>query len=135
MAKDGDFVRHVCELLAPAGSVTTRRMFGGHGVYVDGLFVAIIAWEELYLKVDDTTRAAFEREACAPFAYDKAGKTMTMSYYRAPEEAMDAPHLMAPWARLALAAAVRAQAKKVPAKNKTAAKKKSSRPSLKQRKL
>ena len=133
MAKDGDFVRHVCELLAPAGSVTTRRMFGGHGVYVDGLFAAIIAWDELYLKVDDATRAAFEREACSPFVYDKAGKKMTMSYYRAPEEAMDAPHLMTPWARLAVQAALRARASKPAREKTTAAKKKSSRPLAKRR--
>jgi DNA transformation protein and related proteins len=44
-------------------------MFGGHGFYVDGLFVAIIAWEELYLKVDDITKAAFDADSCAPFVY------------------------------------------------------------------
>jgi DNA transformation protein len=127
VGNDSDFVRHVCELLAPVGQVTTRRMFGGHGVYADGLFVAIIAWDELYLKVDDTTRAAFEQEGCEPFAYDKAGKTMTMSYYRAPGEAMDAPHLMTPWARRAMQAALRARALKPALKKKVTAKKKSIR--------
>lgn len=126
-------MRHVCELLTPAGRVTTRRMFGGHGVYLDGLFMAILDDDELYLKVDDTTRAAFEREGCTPFTYGNEGQMMTMAYYHAPEEAMDAPHLMLPWAQLALAAAVRAQAKKATAKNKAAAKKKSSRPLAKKR--
>ena len=123
MANSEDFVRHVCELLAPAGRVSTRRMFGGHGVYLDGLFMAIIDDDEFYLKADDVTLATFEREGCAPFVYSKEGQAMTMKYRRAPEEAMDAPHLMLPWARLALQAAVRAQAFKAAPKKKSAAKK------------
>ena len=123
MANSEDFVRHVCELLAPAGRVSTRRMFGGHGVYLDGLFMAIIDDDEFYLKADDVTLATFEREGCAPFVYSKEGQAMTMKYRRAPEAAMDAPHLMLPWARLALQAAVRAQAFKAAPKKKSAAKK------------
>ncbi len=137
MASSNDFVHHVSELLAPAGRVMVKRMFGGHGVYLDGLFMAIIAEDELYLKADDVTRAAFDAESCAPFVYSKDGKNMTMSYRRAPDEAMDAPHLMLPWARRALEAALRARAAnavlkksaaKAAPKSKPAAKVKSSRP-------
>ena len=133
MSGSDDFVRHVGELLVPAGQVVIKRMFGGHGVYIDGLFMAIIAFDELYLKADAETSAAFDAESCAPFVYSKNGKDMAMSFRRAPDAAMDAPHLMLPWARLALAAAVRAQAKKASAKTKMAAKKKSSRSPVKKR--
>ena len=112
MASSDDFVNHVSELLAPAGRVAIKRMFGGHGVYIDGLFMAIIADDELYLKADDVTRADFEAEDCAPFVYSKDGRDMVMHYYRAPGDAMDAPHLMQPWARRALEAALRARAAK-----------------------
>ncbi len=128
MASSNDLVNHVCELLAPAGHVVTKRMFGGHGIYVDGLFIAIIAWDELYLKVDDVTKAAFDAESCAPFVYSKDGKQMTMSYRRAPDDAMDAPHLMLPWARLAIEAALRARASKPAPNKKPAAKAKPARP-------
>lgn len=136
MPSSSDLVNHVRELLAPAGNVVTKRMFGGHGIYIDGLFMAIIAWDELYLKVDDTTKAAFDAESCAPFVYSKDNKQMTMSYRRAPDDAMDAPHLMAPWARLAIGAALRARAAKpMPrkVKNKPAAKAKPARPVSKKR--
>jgi len=133
VANRGDFVDHVRELLAPAGRVTARRMFGGHGIYLDGLFVAIVADDELYLKVDDITRAAFDAESCAPFVYSKDGKPTTMSYRRAPGEAMDTPHLMLPWARRALEAALRTHAGKAARKMKPAAKKTSSRPAGKKR--
>ncbi len=112
MTASSDFIHHVRELLAPAGSVEIKRMFGGHGVYLDGLFMAIIAGDELYLKADALTGAAFDAESCAPFVYSRDGKDMAMSYRRAPDEAMDAPHLMLPWARRALEAALRARAAK-----------------------
>jgi DNA transformation protein and related proteins len=100
------------ELLAPLGAVRARRMFGGHGLYVDELFIAIIAFERLYLKVDDQTQPAFERAGCDPFVHDGKGKPITMSYRTVPAEAMESPHGMQPWARLAIAAALRARAAK-----------------------
>ena len=130
MSSTNDFIHHVAELLASAGHVVTKRMFGGHGVYIDGLFMAIIVDDELYLKADDVTRAAFDAEDCAPFVYSKDGKDMTMNYRRAPDAAMDAPHLMLPCARRALEAALREHAKKAASKKKPAAKKKSSRPTI-----
>ncbi|MBC8056465.1 MAG: TfoX/Sxy family protein, partial [Rhizobiales bacterium] len=114
-AAPNEFVAHCVELLAPLGAVRSRRMFGGHGLYVDDLFVALIAFERLYLKADALTRSAFESAACAPFVYEGGGKTVTMSYFSAPEDAMESPPAMQPWARLALAAALRARAAKPPA--------------------
>ncbi len=133
MSATAGFVDHVRELLAAAGPVAVKRMFGGHGVYLDGLFIAIIADDELYLKCDDRTRAAFDAEHCAPFTYSRNGKAATLGFRRAPGEAMDAPHLMLPWARLALDAALRAHAAKPAPKKKTAAKTKSSRPAVRKK--
>ncbi|MEP7099931.1 MAG: TfoX/Sxy family protein [Burkholderiales bacterium] len=107
-----EFVAHCAELLGAIGNVRSRRMFGGHGFYVDELFVALSFAERLYLKVDAQTRASFEAEGCVPFVYDSAGEAISLGYFSAPEEAMESPPLMAPWARLALAAALRARAAK-----------------------
>ena len=107
-----ELAQHCLELLAPLGAARSRRMFGGHGIYLDDLFIAIIAFERLYLKADDATRGAFEAAGCEPFVYDAAGKAMTMSYWTVPAEAMESPAQMQPWARLAIAAALRAKAAK-----------------------
>ncbi len=111
-----EFVAHCAELLGSAGTVRSRRMFGGRGFYVDELFVALIAYDRLYLKADAQTRPAFEAAGCTPFIYDKAGdaagKSVTVGYFSAPEDAMESPALMQPWARHALAAALRARAAK-----------------------
>ena len=64
------FVSHCIELLQPLGTVRSKRMFGGWGLYVDEVFIAIVAFERLYLKVNADTRAAFESEGCEPFVYD-----------------------------------------------------------------
>jgi DNA transformation protein and related proteins len=106
------FAAYCAELLAPLGSTRVRRMFGGHGVYVDELFVAIVTGEQLFLKTDAITREHFEAAGCRPFVYDGAGKAVTLSYFTAPGEAMDSPSLMQPWARLAVEAALRARASK-----------------------
>jgi DNA transformation protein len=124
MANSPDFVNHCLELLAPLGAVRSRRMFGGHGLYVDELFIAILAGERVFLKVDDASRAAFVAAGCQPFTYaTKQGETGVLSYFSAPDEAIDSPMLMQPWARLALAAALRVRAATASKASATAARK------------
>ena len=119
---DTGFVSHCLELLSPLGSTSSRRMFGGHALYTDGLCMALIISDTLYLKVDDAHRPLFERAGCKPFTYaGKHDEVHVMSYYTAPEEAMESPAEMMPWARRGLAAAVAARAK-APPKKKAAAK-------------
>ena len=118
---DQGFVDHSLELLAPLGRTSSRRMFGGHALYIDGLCMALIIQDTLYLKVGDETRALFERSGCTPFTYTvKDGEKHSLGYYTAPEEAMESPAEMLPWARRALAAAVAARAR-APARKKKAA--------------
>lgn len=112
-----DFALYCCELLSSAGPCVAKRMFGGFGLSTDGLTIAIIAdlgsGEKLWLKTDEEHRAQWEAAGCERFTYasTKDGKTVArgMNYYSAPEEAMDSAHAMAPWARLALEAALAAK--------------------------
>ena len=118
---DSGFVSHCLELLTPLGRTSSRRMFGGHALYIDGLCMALIIQDTLYLKVDDTHRALFERAGCKPFTYTAKNKDVhSLGYFTAPEEAMESPAEMLPWARRALAAAVAKRAK-APAKKKAVA--------------
>jgi DNA transformation protein and related proteins len=87
-------------------------MFGGWGLYVDGLFMALIATERLYLKVDNHSRPRFEAAGCEPFIYDAQGKQVALGYWTAPADALDCAALMLPWARLAFATALVAAAAK-----------------------
>ena len=114
MAHD-ELARHCVELLAPLGAARARRMFGGHGIYVDDLFIAIVANDRVFLKTDAQTRPAFEAAGCEPFVYDKRGSAVALGYWSAPAEAVESPAQMRPWARLAIEAALRARAAKPPA--------------------
>jgi DNA transformation protein len=116
-----ELAAHSVELLQPLGSVRSRRMFGGHGLYVDDLFIALIAFDRLFLKVDDLTRANFEAAGCEPFVYDGAGKQVTVGYFTVPADAMESPALMLFWGRLAMEAALRARAAKPATKRRPAA--------------
>lgn len=125
------YIELCIELLQPLGPVRPLRMFGGHGLYVDGLFMALVIQNQLYLKTDDVTRERFVAAGCQPFSYaTKTGERQVISYYQPPEEALESPPLMQPWARLAFEAALRtanakkpAKARKPAAAKKTAAKK------------
>jgi DNA transformation protein len=102
------------ELLSPLGPVRVRRMFGGKGFYVDGLFMALIDNGQFFLKTDDVTRERFVAAGCVPFSFmTKHGERVMTGYYSAPEDALESPPLMLPWARLALEAALRAANAKV----------------------
>jgi DNA transformation protein len=107
-----EFIEYVMELFGPFGTVGARRMFGGYGVYLDGLMFAIVAEDTLYLKADEMNRAEFEQAGCEIFGYGRKGKRATLNFFRAPEDAMESPELMLPWARTAYAAALRTNAKK-----------------------
>lgn len=117
MIKDDGFLAYVHELLGPLGQVSIRRMFGGHGVYVDGLFIAIVGEGRIYFKVDEETKPRFLAAGCAPFAIVHKGQPMEMSYWSVPDEAMDTSEDMAPWAKLAIAAALRKPVVKKAAKS------------------
>lgn len=108
-AKDA-FAEYCAELLSGSGPVRIKRMFGGHGIYVDDLFVAIVTGETLYLKADAESAARFEAAGCTAFSYEAKGKKrVSLNYWSAPAEAMESPALMRPWARLAMEAALRAR--------------------------
>lgn len=107
MTTKRDFVDYLLELLAPLDGVSAKRMFGGYGLFRHGLMFGLVTDETAYFKVDDQSVARFTERELEPFTYLKAGKTMQMSYYRAPEETMDDSETMCEWAMLAYEAALR----------------------------
>ena len=109
MAVSPAFVAHVQDLLAPFAAVSVRRMFGGAGVFRDGLMFALIVADELYLKADAESRPAFEAVGSVPFSYETAKGTHVIGYWSLPPEAEDDPDRLRHWAGLAWEAALRAR--------------------------
>jgi len=115
---DPEFIR---ELFTPFRPVTVRRMFGGAGIFCDGLMFALVFDGAIYLKVDDASIPDFEREGSRPFVYTLAkspGRVgrASLAYWRLPERLYDDPDELAVWAGRALAIAER---KKFPPRGRT----------------
>lgn len=114
-----DFTDYLKDVFASFGPITAKRMFGGHGIYYNGLMFGLIADDTLYLKVDQESRPLFEEEGLEPFIYmKKDGKPMQMSYHLAPEAIYDDPDEAAHWGRIAYTAAERSQKPKKKKKKK-----------------
>ena len=69
-------------LFEPFGPVTVRRMFGGAGIYADGLCFAIASRGEVYVKADAETQAVFAAAGSEPFVYEMQGKPKAMGFWR-----------------------------------------------------
>jgi DNA transformation protein len=106
---DSDFI---IELFAPFGRVTVRRMFGGAGLFCEGLMFGLVFDGAIFLKVDDASIPDFEREGSRPFVYTRAkspGRVgrHSLSYWRLPERLYDDPEELTSWAQRAFAIAER----------------------------
>jgi DNA transformation protein and related proteins len=104
-----DFADYCCELLGSLGPVQAKRMFAGWGLSLDGLTMAIIAWDKLFLKGNAQSKPQYQAAGCEEFVYEKDGRVMRMAYYTAPESALESRAAMQPWAQLAMQAAVAAR--------------------------
>jgi len=97
MAVSDEFLTYVLEQFAEWGEVTARKMFGGAGLYRDGVMFGLIADDVVYLKVDDTNREDFIRAGSSPFK-PYPGKSTMMPYYEIPPDVLESPTLLAQWA-------------------------------------
>jgi DNA transformation protein len=107
------FVLHVCELLSCAGPCVAKRMFGGWGISIEGMNFALIIEDTLYLKSNTDTEPRWLAAGGHPFIYTAQAKPVKVQYHTPPDEALESPGLMVPWARLALDAAVAARKPKL----------------------
>ena len=97
-------------LFEPFGSVTVKRMFGGSGIYAEGLCFAIEADGKVFLKTDALSRVDFSAADSAPFTYVAKGKSRPTSYWSLPTAAHEDDDELRRWARMGLDAARRAAA-------------------------
>ncbi|SRR6266511_410893 len=111
MAVSPGFADFVVEQLDPCGPITTKRMFGGVGIYSGDIFFALIDNDILYLKVDDSTRKGFQRAGCEPFR-PYGDDRETMQYYSVPVSVLEDSDELAAWGRKAIAVAIAAKSRK-----------------------
>lgn len=110
------------DLLQDFGPISIRRMFGGKGIYHQGLIFALVVRDELLFKADEITIPEFLDAGANQWTYEgrKGGDPIAMPYWSVPSEAFDDPEVMTRWARLAYDAALRSE--KTKPQKKSAAK-------------
>jgi DNA transformation protein len=125
MPVSSDYLQYVLEQLARLPRVTSRRMFGGIGLYSDGVFFGIIDNDTLFFKTDDSTRERYVAHGSQPFRPYKDRPEVSMSYFHVPVEVLEDADELVPWAQGAVrAAGALAEMKRKP---KRAAKKRATR--------
>jgi len=112
-----EYLHYVLEQLAGLGRVSSRRMFGGAGLYCGDCFFGLISGDTLYFKVDDSTRREYEIRGMAPFRPYADRPEVSMTYYEVPADALEDAETLVVWARASVAVA-RASTKARPAARK-----------------
>ncbi|MCH8821713.1 TfoX/Sxy family protein [Patescibacteria group bacterium] len=91
MGKDDSFHDYVMmEVFRDIDGITSKHMFGGWGIYLDGVFFALIGDGQIFFKVDESNRSDYEKHGSKPFVYTgHKGKDVTLSYWELPAEIME----------------------------------------------
>ena len=88
--------------LSSLGDITRRAMFGGHGLYWDGVIFAIVFRDRLFLKVDEASKADYLAKGMEPFRPN--GRQTLKSYYEVPPEVLEDRESLLSWAGEAIRA-------------------------------
>lgn len=97
MAVSDNYLQLVQDQLKGLGEFESKRMFGGVGLFKDGLMFGKIGSDILYLKVDDSNKADFEKYGMAPFYSEK--KKKGMPYWQVPAEIIEDAEALVQWAK------------------------------------
>lgn len=100
-----EYKAFVLEALRAARPVESRAMFGGLGLYLDGVFMGVVDDDRLYLKVDAQTEGVYAERGSAPWAVSPS------AYRELSGDVLADPETCGEWLDAARDAAVRRKAK------------------------
>lgn len=110
--KKNVYLEDVMKHLSPHGNIISRAMFGGYGIYLDGVIFASIVQDKLYFRVDEVNRADYEPFGSLPFIYEGMGKPVEMPYLTLPDEILMDPKRLRMWIQKAYESSLRHKMKK-----------------------
>jgi DNA transformation protein len=98
--KGDTFKDFVLDQLHTLNNVTIRSMFGGKGLYQDGIFFGIIFKGRLYFKTDADSETEYKNRGMKPF--QPSAKQTLKTYYEVPADILEDDDLLTQWARWAI---------------------------------
>ena len=109
MAVGNGFLEFVLEQLDGLGELTSRRMFGGAGLYARDVFFAVLDNDTLFFKVDETTVGAYKKARMPPFQPYPDRPETSFGYYQVPARVLEDAGELVVWARRAVDVASRSK--------------------------
>jgi DNA transformation protein and related proteins len=119
MSTSNEFLIYIADQFSIFRPVQIRGMFGGSGIFCDGIMFGLIADDTVYLKSGVENLGDFEQENMPPFTYEGKNKPIQMSYHRLPDQVLETPEELAQWAQKAFSIARAAKIKKSARKKNT----------------
>ena len=95
MKQEPGFLKHIMDRLSPLGEIRSKYMFGGWGVFSEGLMFAVFAGDSLYFKVDKSNRQMYEKAGSTPFPHG-------ISYWEVPAEVAEDEKKLLDWAQISM---------------------------------
>jgi len=111
LAASAEFLTYLQDQFERFGPVANRRMFGGTGLFRDGVMFGIVVRDTLYLKTDEHSQADFEAAGMGPFRYDRRGRTVSLGYHEVPADVLEDVDALAEWAATAVRVAMASKRK------------------------
>ncbi|MBA7611322.1 hypothetical protein ES703_18542 [subsurface metagenome] len=95
MKASPEYLDFVMEKLGPIGDITSRAMFGGYGIFHQGLMFAVISEDVLYFKVNDSNREMYKKAQSKPFPHG-------ISYWEVPPDVLEENARLHQWANISI---------------------------------
>jgi DNA transformation protein len=105
MKASAEYLDFVLEKLSPIGDIKGRAMFGGYGIFHEGLMFALISEDILYFKVNESNRHIYETAQSKPFPHG-------ISYWEVPVDVLEENNRLIEWANISIEIAQEAARKK-----------------------
>lgn len=99
------------DMLGHIHGLTSRKMFGGYGLYKDGVIFGMIVEENLYFKSGAVNKADFAKHNSQPFSYEGRGKIIETSYYQVPSVIYEDRDEVEKWVDKAVTASIESKKK------------------------
>lgn len=107
-------ITEVINTLSPFGDITARPMFGGYGIYKEGVIIALMDEGELYFKSTPTSEPFYQSFDSYPFVYEGQRRPVKMSYWHVPNTVFKDPILLEKWVETAYDSSIESKAKTPP---------------------
>ncbi|MEQ8880085.1 MAG: TfoX/Sxy family protein [Cyclobacteriaceae bacterium] len=110
MASKEDYLNFLKDQLSGIGEFETKKMFGGHGFFKDGLMFGMLGSGTFRLKVNESNEQDYIDKGMKPYYSDK--KKKGMPYWEVPADVLENRTELSKWALKSVSIAIKSSSEK-----------------------